>query len=55
MGVASDGDHPLGAGAVADVDLGAALVPDAVYRLPALSAWVNILPKYPYLTQWGGF
>ena len=37
MGVARDGDHPLGAGAVADVDLGAALVPDAVYGLPALA------------------
>ena len=35
MGVASDGDNPLGAGAVADVDLGPGLLPDVVDRLPA--------------------
>ena len=37
VGVAGDGDDPLGAGAVTDVDLGAALLPDVVDGLPALS------------------
>ena len=37
VGVAGDGDDPLGAGAIADVDLGPALLPDLVNGLPALA------------------
>ena len=37
MGVAGDGDDPLGTGAVADVNLGAALLPDLVDGLAALA------------------
>ena len=37
VGVAGDSDDPLGAGAIADVDLGPALLPDLVDGLPALA------------------